>query len=116
MAYRQLHGNRNNDPWRTFGKASDIGPPSPSRPFGCSWIEDASGLNDAAFAFQMVNPVWQDVPGTYHNIGCGFAFADGHSETHRWQYRGVKQRGDITDTQDEADWNWLAAHTSARAN
>jgi len=109
------HQNLHNNPWRTFGKISDVGPPSPSD----LWVivdEDASGLNDAAFAMQASSPVWQDLPGTYHNIGCGFAFADGHSETHRWQYRAQKQKGDITDPADEADWNWMAAHTSAKAN
>ncbi len=25
-----------------------------------------------------------DLPGFYHNRGCGFSFADGHSEMHRW--------------------------------
>jgi prepilin-type N-terminal cleavage/methylation domain-containing protein/prepilin-type processing-associated H-X9-DG protein len=25
-----------------------------------------------------------DLPGFYHNRACGFSFADGHSETHRW--------------------------------
>lgn len=25
-----------------------------------------------------------DLPGMYHNLGCGFSFADGHSEMHRW--------------------------------
>jgi prepilin-type processing-associated H-X9-DG protein len=64
----------------------------------------------------METPTWLDVPGTYHNIGCGFAFADGHSETHRWLYRAEKQKGDITDPLDEEDWSWMAAHTSARAN
>jgi len=109
------HQNLHNNPWRTFGKISDVGPPSPSD----LWVildEDASGLNDAAFAMEMVNPYWHDLPGTYHNIGCGFAFADGHSETHRWQYRAQKQKGDITDPTDVADWNWMAAHTSAKAN
>ena len=47
-------------------------------------------------------------------IGCGFAFADGHSETHRWQYRAEKQKDDITDPADQTDWNWMAAHTSAK--
>ncbi len=109
------HQNLHNNPWRTFGKISDVGPPSPSD----LWVivdEDASGLNDAAFAMEMVNPYWHDLPGTYHNIGCGFAFADGHSETHRWQYRAIKQKGDITDPSDEADWDWMAAHTSAKVN
>jgi len=26
-----------------------------------------------------------DLPGFYHNMGCGFSFADGHSEMHRWR-------------------------------
>jgi len=102
-----------NSPYRTFGKMSDAGPPSSSD----LWVfvdEDANGLNDAAFAFSMVGPTWVDVPGTYHNFGCGFAFADGHSETHRWQYRSEKRKGDITDPNDEADWNWMTAHTSAK--
>jgi prepilin-type N-terminal cleavage/methylation domain-containing protein len=109
------HENLHNNPWRTFGKMSEIGPPSPSE----LWVfvdEDASGLNNAAFALTMEGNTWHDVPGTYHNIGCGFAFADGHSETHSWQYRAVKAHGDITDPKDEADWNWLTAHTSAKVN
>ena len=106
---------RRNSPWRTFGKMSDVGPPSPSD----LWVfvdEDANGLNDAAFAFDMVNEVWRDAPGSYHNMGCGFAFADGHSETHAWDYRSRKEVGGITDPRDESDWQWLAAHTSAKAN
>ena len=106
---------RRNSPWRTFGKMSDIGPPSASD----LWVfvdEDAIGLNDAAFAFDMVNEVWRDAPGSYHNMGCGFAFADGHSETHGWDYRSRKKLGGITDPRDESDWQWLAAHTSAKAN
>jgi prepilin-type N-terminal cleavage/methylation domain-containing protein/prepilin-type processing-associated H-X9-DG protein len=26
----------------------------------------------------------EDIPGYYHNRGCGFSFADGHSELHKW--------------------------------
>ena len=109
------HQNLHNNPWRTFGKLSDAGPPSPSD----LWVfvdEDARGLNDAAFAVDMVNEVWRDAPGTYHNIGCGFAFADGHSETHQWDYRSRKELGDISDPRDESDWQWLTAHTSAKAD
>jgi prepilin-type processing-associated H-X9-DG protein len=29
--------------------------------------------------------VWQDGPSTLHNGGCGFTFADGHSEIHKWK-------------------------------
>lgn len=34
--------------------------------------------NPAEYEFQ------QDIPGFYHNRACGFSFADGHSEMHRW--------------------------------
>ena len=27
----------------------------------------------------------EDMPGIYHNLACGFSFADGHSEIHRWR-------------------------------
>jgi prepilin-type N-terminal cleavage/methylation domain-containing protein len=110
-------GNHFSDkPWHTFAKSSDTHAPGPAR----LWIlvdEDAHGLNDAAFAFEMANSttvIWNDAPGTYHNTGCGFHFADGHSETHRWQYRSEKIAGaPITNPSDLADWAWMAARTSA---
>jgi prepilin-type N-terminal cleavage/methylation domain-containing protein len=108
---QQTH--RRNSPWFTYGKSSDNRAPGPSK----LWVlvdEDARGLNDAAFAFGMENPRWIDAPGSYHNIGCGFAFADGHSETHRWLFRsGKMDHQDATDPLDMADWNWMQQHTSA---
>jgi prepilin-type N-terminal cleavage/methylation domain-containing protein/prepilin-type processing-associated H-X9-DG protein len=107
--------HRRNSPWHTFGKATDIHAPGPSG----LWVlldEDAKGLNDAAFAFGMESPEWFDAPGTYHDGGCGFAFADGHSETHRWQSRAGKGSGGavITDPMDQKDWEWMQQRTSAR--
>jgi prepilin-type N-terminal cleavage/methylation domain-containing protein/prepilin-type processing-associated H-X9-DG protein len=102
-------------PWSTYGKVTDIHRPGPSQ----LWIlldEDARGLNDAAFAFGMETPQWFDAPGTYHNGGCGFAFADGHSETHQWLSRTEKRAGGpvITDPLDKQDWEWMQLRTSAR--
>ena len=97
----QFGGNRPNSPWCTYGKTTDIHAPSPSM----LWVlvdEDASGLNDAAFAFGMETTQWWDAPGTYHNGGCGFAFADGHSETHQWLNRSEKGCGGV-DVADAAD-------------
>jgi prepilin-type N-terminal cleavage/methylation domain-containing protein/prepilin-type processing-associated H-X9-DG protein len=109
-----LYNHRRNSPWLTFGKTTQIRLLSPST----LWVlldEDASGLNDAAFAFGMESPQWFDVPGTYHNGGCGFAFADGHSETHHWLYRHKKSEIGmmITDPADQQDWQWLQQRTSA---
>jgi prepilin-type N-terminal cleavage/methylation domain-containing protein/prepilin-type processing-associated H-X9-DG protein len=107
--------HRRDSPWHTFGKASDIHAPGPSG----LWVlvdEDAKGLNDAAFAFGMESPQWFDAPGTYHDGGCGFAFADGHSETHRWLDRAEKASGGaaITDPLDRQDWEWMQQRTSAK--
>jgi prepilin-type N-terminal cleavage/methylation domain-containing protein/prepilin-type processing-associated H-X9-DG protein len=99
--------NFRNDPYATYGKFSGILTPGPSM----LWVlvdENAQGLNDAAFAFGMVNPVWNDAPGSYHNGGCGFAFADGHSEIHKW-LEAPEPEGDANET----DWNWMQQRTSA---
>jgi prepilin-type N-terminal cleavage/methylation domain-containing protein/prepilin-type processing-associated H-X9-DG protein len=110
--------NRHNDPWRSFGKSSDVGPPGPSD----LWVlvdENAQGLNDAAFAFSMAIPGWLDYPGSYHNGGCGLAFADGHSELHHWLDSGTKMFGSdkigsaTSSPPGWRDWSWMATHTSA---
>ena len=82
------------------------------------WVlldEDIKDLNDAAFCSGMESPVWYDVPGTYHDFGCGFAFADGHSETHKWGMRAEKHGWGfhIKDPSDLQDWLWLRERTSA---
>ena len=106
--------HRRDSPWFTYGKTSSVIAPGPSM----LWVlvdEDAQGLNDAAFAFGMEVPRWIDAPGTYHDIGCGFAFADGHTETHRWRNRTKKtDHTNVTDPLDLQDWNWMRDRTSAR--
>ncbi len=106
--------HRRNSPWLTYGKSTSVTTPGPAM----TWVlldEDVRGLNDAAFAFDMENSRWIDVPGTYHNSGCGFAFADGHSESHKWLMSGLKPTfgSPITNPQDHQDWLWLRARTSA---
>jgi len=60
-----------------------------------TWVyvdEEPDSINDAGcFApNSRVNIV--DVPATYHNGACGFAFADGHSEIHRWIDAAMKSK------------------------
>lgn len=116
--------HRRNDRWFTYGKASQINAPGPAM----LWVlvdEDARGLNDAAFAFEMEGaesggPAWIDTPGTYHNGGSGFAFADGHSESHHWSSTGTKPFGarrtqiDPEKVTEIKDWEWMQQRTSAR--
>jgi prepilin-type N-terminal cleavage/methylation domain-containing protein/prepilin-type processing-associated H-X9-DG protein len=73
-------------PYRTFAKEDDIANPSNT------WVfvdEHPDSINDAACAVQMALPGARtaqiiDFPASFHNGACGFSFADGHSEIHRW--------------------------------
>lgn len=110
--------HKRDSPWITYGKFSSIRAPGPAM----LWVlvdEDINGLNDAAFSFGMEQPIWYDAPGTYHNGGCGFAFADGHSESHQWLSKTSKHHPHhfrITDPQDRSDWMWMRQRTSANIN
>lgn len=77
-------------PWRTYLKDSDItGSTGPSDLF-VMVDEHPDSINDGAFAVYVPkNPAdtqkWIDVPGKTHGgTSCGFSFADGHAEIHRW--------------------------------
>jgi prepilin-type N-terminal cleavage/methylation domain-containing protein/prepilin-type processing-associated H-X9-DG protein len=51
-------------------------------------INDGYFLNNADFnSFTY----WGDLPASYHNGACGFSFADGHSEIHKWRSFATKQ-------------------------
>jgi len=49
-------------------------------------IDDGYFLNR-----ETATPTWYDLPGSYHDGGASFSFADGHSEHHRWHDRSTKQ-------------------------
>ena len=83
-------GHSVSPPWRIYKKSSDMTLPAPVN----LWViidENPDSVNDAAFAVRM-DPqwpatLWQDGPANYHGGGCGFGFADGHSEIKKWQDR-----------------------------
>jgi prepilin-type processing-associated H-X9-DG protein len=73
--------------WRTYGKTSSMIIPGTSM----LWIfvdEHPDSINDAGLAVQMAKTgafaTIIDFPASYHNGACGFSFADGHSEIHKW--------------------------------
>ena len=80
-------------PYRTYAKASDIA--STSKTF--VFVEEhPDSINDAAFAVQMIEPDKSsgniiDMPASHHNGACGFSFADGHAEIHKWVGSAIKQ-------------------------
>lgn len=108
------HDHTRDGPWFTYGKTTQIVRPSPSNLF-VLLDENAKSLNDASFAMTMV-PVggkFLDGPGTYHNFACGIAFADGHSEIHKWKDpRTAWQNGAEVYSPPNPDVTWLQERTS----
>ena len=104
-------------PYCTYGRFSDMKTPSPS----ALWVlvdEDDHSINDAGFGVS-VNPAAQvmiDWPATYHNMACGFAFGDSHSEIKRWSDPRTKVKNGVVSTQTQngsVDLAWFREHTSA---
>jgi prepilin-type processing-associated H-X9-DG protein len=77
--------------------------------------EDAFSLNDAAFAMTMVANEFKDGPGTTHGFACGLAFADGHSEIHKWRDPRTQWLGYAHSySPPNPDVVWMQERTSAR--
>jgi len=112
--------------YNVYLKESDMTLPDPSQ----LWVmldEHPDSINDGAFAVQMPSSAsatqWIDVPAKYHADACGFSFADGHSEIHKWQSPGqipevsyaTLNKNGIFELKNP-DILWMARHTSARAD
>jgi prepilin-type processing-associated H-X9-DG protein len=67
-----------------FLKASTI--PNPSGLF-VTLDEHPDSINDGLFQADPTPTAaqWNDLPATYHDGGCGFSFADGHAEIHKFR-------------------------------
>jgi prepilin-type N-terminal cleavage/methylation domain-containing protein/prepilin-type processing-associated H-X9-DG protein len=112
--------------YKNFIKESELRDPGPSD----VWVlidESPDSVNDGSFAVQMPSSsaatTWIDMPSKAHANGCGFSFADGHSEIHKWlqpaaianvSYQPLPKTG-ITALHDP-DILWLAKHTTARTD
>jgi len=82
-------------------------------------INDGYFLNNANLAqFQS----WGDLPASFHNGACGFSFADGHSEIHKWRSRvtilpvrysgGFQQFPFSSDPNGKVDAEWITTRMS----
>jgi len=77
--------------YRLFLKETDFTAPGPAK----TWVfvdEHPDSINDGLFAMHMPTSTswptyttWEDIPASYHNGACGFSFADGHAEIHKWR-------------------------------
>jgi prepilin-type N-terminal cleavage/methylation domain-containing protein/prepilin-type processing-associated H-X9-DG protein len=77
--------------YRQFIKAGNI--PNPSGLF-VTLDEHPDSINDGFLQTdphtdisQWSPPTWNDLPATYHDGACGFSFADGHAEIHKFKSR-----------------------------
>ena len=82
--------------------------------------EQADTLNDGFFVNRLEENAWGNLPGSYHNNGANFCFADGHLEYHHWvvpsTIRAVQKArvdGFIPATP-LTDFDWLKVRTSVK--
>jgi prepilin-type N-terminal cleavage/methylation domain-containing protein/prepilin-type processing-associated H-X9-DG protein len=72
-----------NSQYRQYLKQSDVLRPA------ITWVtldEQADSINDGFFIVTYPGAsAWGDIPASYHNGACGFSFADGHAEIHKWK-------------------------------
>lgn len=102
-----------------FIKLSDFRRPGPAN----TWVllDEGLNINDGWFMTTMDgydphNPAvqnrWGDAPGSWHNKACGFSFADGHSEIHKWrQYDQLKSIAP-----NAVDVDWMESKTTAKVS
>ena len=89
-----VKGTTSTFPWQTYIKENDIVGSLGASDLFVMVDEHPDSINDAAFAVYMpVNPAdttkWIDTPGNTHGgTACGFSFADGHAEIHKWVTQG----------------------------
>jgi prepilin-type processing-associated H-X9-DG protein len=106
--------------WVAFGKLGTIKNPS-----GIFVVLDENPLsiNDAVFNVDVgkvangtasYDTKFVDIPASYHNGACGVAFADGHSEMHKWIGTAVKNGvfTPLSAAADLQDLQWLQTRTS----
>jgi prepilin-type N-terminal cleavage/methylation domain-containing protein/prepilin-type processing-associated H-X9-DG protein len=111
--------NSSQTKWLTYNKLSTIVRPAPAN----LWVlmdEHTDSINDS----QMCTPgnpnYLVDYPASYHNGAGGLAFADGHSEIHKWRHKdtmppvtGVANSLQAKASPNNPDTQWLAEHTTA---
>ena len=113
------YGSQFNPGWRTYTNEADLVCPSPKDAFVfCD--EHPSSINDGLFVASLGSPQYTDLPASYLEGGCGFSFADGHGEIHKWRSRFVLipvaanqvLNFPITSSPIDLDWVWLRDHSS----
>ncbi len=107
--------------YRCYNKLTDIVNPKPTDLF-VFVDEHPDSINDGWLIVDPNTPTkWgNDLPASYHNGACGFTFADGHSEIHRWLEGTTcapvqqQQHGGFSGTSPvDRDITWMLSHCTA---
>lgn len=90
-----LYALVNSDIYKTVLKMSDITRPGPSSIY-LLLDEHENSINDSHFypfrdMHSYTGEKWLDAPSGRHGNATGFAFADGHSEIHKWVDSDIRQ-------------------------
>jgi prepilin-type processing-associated H-X9-DG protein len=110
-----------------YDKMSDILEPAPGQL--CVFVDEhpdsindgwmATAVNDRTFPYD--RSFWIDLPASYHNGACGFCFADGHAEIHKWLEPStrakVEKRShnfDFLTRGQHRDVDWMIGHSTAK--
>jgi prepilin-type N-terminal cleavage/methylation domain-containing protein len=115
--------------YKIYRKQTELADPGPSKVFVLLDMREDS-IDMGNFGTRMAgwpdNPGsygFFDLPGYYHHFACGFSFADGHSEIHRWRDSrtmpslvGNGQVGDIFSSPNNNDVAWLQEHATRPKN
>jgi prepilin-type N-terminal cleavage/methylation domain-containing protein/prepilin-type processing-associated H-X9-DG protein len=65
-------------------KTADLSQPPPSQAF-VFLDEHQVSIDDGHFGFAPEGNTWMNLPAMWHNNGCDFSFADGHSDILKWR-------------------------------
>jgi prepilin-type N-terminal cleavage/methylation domain-containing protein len=111
--------------YKLYFKQSELAIPGPSQIFVfLDMRSDSIDIGNFAACMtgwpnQPASYAFYDLPGCYHSLACGFSFADGHSETHRWRdgrtMPPLVDEGNINDefsSPNNLDVAWLQDHAT----
>jgi prepilin-type N-terminal cleavage/methylation domain-containing protein/prepilin-type processing-associated H-X9-DG protein len=116
------HDDRDGHAWfdqsyRQYIKWADVLQPA------MTWVtvdEHPDSINDSFFITGYPASVWGDLPASFHNGACGFSFADGHAEVHKWlsatskypvQFRDIVTYRQNFDAAGYRDYAWYTNRT-----
>jgi prepilin-type N-terminal cleavage/methylation domain-containing protein/prepilin-type processing-associated H-X9-DG protein len=105
-----------------YSKESEIIRPVPTDAFVFA-DENPDSIQDGYLEIDTFYGNFPDVPAAYLSGGCGFSFADGHAEIHKWVTSAltsipvgpprVVHNPQVTGGPKNLDWLWFSQHSAA---